>query len=98
MNPESSDWTEEHSRLAETEGWGLFVCSGILRLQRDDLRLIFAGDEPALAHVRQRALEGSGIHRLALRLNGLPVQDESPNADASVLGRGPADRGPDAPR
>jgi hypothetical protein len=55
---------------AEQEGWGVFLNSDTRRheIQRLDEEAVFASDEQALAHVRERAGAGSFPHKAALEL------------------------------
>jgi hypothetical protein len=77
----ASDWTEDHSRSAQSEGWGLFIVEDRLWLQRDDETRVFPDDEQALAFVREKARTGSPLHRLALELNQQPLSTAPATAD-----------------
>ncbi|MEA3044605.1 MAG: hypothetical protein QOH47_2443 [Sphingomonadales bacterium] len=68
----SKQWTPADDAAAAREGWGVFEVGGEVDLdgqfeiQRDDEAGTFGDDEAALAHVRERAKQGSGLHRRAL--------------------------------
>lgn len=63
-----SEWTDFDQKRATSEGWLISDRSdGKLEIQRLDEAEKFAGDAAAIAHVYWRALEGSPLHRKAIR-------------------------------
>jgi hypothetical protein len=60
------------NQFAQPEGWAIFSCEGSLdgsfQIQRLDSEAIFKGDHEAHKHVVRLALQGSHLHKEALKL------------------------------
>lgn len=79
--PSDTEWTETDQRLASSEGWNIWDCSGSgngrTQLCRCDEMENFADDHAAWKHVWEKAREGSELHQKALRLIHKHNQNES---------------------
>jgi len=60
------DWIEAYADLARDEGWGI---DEHFKIVRNDKANRFPDDASALAHVRERAAQGSEAHFAALAMH-----------------------------